>query len=74
MEVKKDGVWGTVRDDGFGMTEASVACRAAGFGSAIATQAGSEYGRGIGPVHYQNVRYVIVMLGTIIPICYSHVH
>lgn len=58
VEVKKDGVWGTVYDDTFGQTEANIACRAAGFGSAIATQTASEYGRGIGQVHYQNLRYI----------------
>ena len=58
MEVKKEGAWGTVYDNTFGLAEANVACRAAGYGTAIATQNGSEYGRGIGQVHYQNVRYV----------------
>ena len=59
MEVREDGgSWGTVVDERFRLAEANVACRAAGFGTAIAVQNGSEYGRGIGPIHYQNLRYV----------------
>lgn len=58
MEVKKNGSWGTVYDDTFGEEEANVACRAAGYGTAITVHKGSKYGRGIGSVHYQNVRYV----------------
>ena len=57
--MKKGGTWGTVYNDTFGLAEANVACRAAGFGTAVSvTEKGSEYGRGIGLVHYQNVRYV----------------
>ena len=58
LEVKKDGVWGTVHDSMFGSEEANVACRAAGYGSAVSVQSGSSYGRGIGPVHYQDTRSV----------------
>ena len=58
VEVKRDGEWGTVSDEGFGLSEANVACRAAGFGTAVAVQTGSHYGRGIGQVHHRNLRYV----------------
>lgn len=65
MEVKNasygsdGGVWGTVSDENFGIGEANVACRAAGFGTASYVQTGAHYGRGIGPVHLRNVWYVI---------------
>ena len=58
LEVKIDGKWGTVSDQNFEMTEGNVACRAAGFGSAVAVQSGSQYGRGIGRVHHNNLWYV----------------
>lgn len=58
VEVKIDGKWGTVSDRNFGMGEANVACRAAGFGTAVSVQNGSQYGRGIGQVHHHNLWYV----------------
>ena len=58
LEVKKAGIWGTVHDANFELDEANVACRAAGFGTAVVVQTDSTYGRGIGPVHYQNLEYV----------------
>lgn len=65
VEVKKEGVWGTVHGDTFGLAEANVACRAAGYGTALTTQSDSAYGRGIGPVHYQSVRYVAICISTL---------
>ena len=56
VEVKVSGTWGTVYDNLFGLEDANVVCRAVGFGTAIAVQLRSAYGRGIGPVHYQNMR------------------
>ena len=58
VEVRRGGQWGTVSDHNFGLSEANIACRAAGFGTALAVQSGSHYGRGIGRVHYHNLRYV----------------
>ena len=39
LEIFLRGEWGTVCDDGFGLTEANVACRQLGFSDAV------RYGR-----------------------------
>lgn len=45
-EVLKNGVWGTICHDGWGLTEASVFCREMGFGSAQEAIPGARFGQG----------------------------
>ncbi|XP_011677589.2 sushi, von Willebrand factor type A, EGF and pentraxin domain-containing protein 1 [Strongylocentrotus purpuratus] len=56
VEVRIDGEWGTVCDDGWGLTDAHVACRQLGFGPAtdIITDA-DEFGEGTGPIHLDDL-------------------
>ncbi len=51
VEVRHNGVWGTVCDDHFGAEEARVVCRMMGFGGAHASvYNGTADMRGDGPV------------------------
>lgn len=72
VEVKVNNTWGTVYDEHFELADANVACRATGFGSAIAVQNGSEYGRGIGPVHlrYASITsHILYLYKNLLRIC-----
>lgn len=53
VEVYKYGSWGTVCDDGFGMSEADVVCRSLGYPGAL--QVLLEYGNGTGAILMDNV-------------------
>ena len=46
VEVFYDGVWGTVCDDGWDLTDANVVCKELGFGSSIQATHNSESGKG----------------------------
>ncbi|XP_078695032.1 scavenger receptor cysteine-rich type 1 protein M130-like isoform X2 [Branchiostoma floridae x Branchiostoma belcheri] len=54
VEVKYDGIWGTVCDDGFGAAEARVICRQLGFPDTF--QYGAFYGPGDGPIWLNNLQ------------------
>ena len=51
-----NGEWGTICDHGFDMREANVACRAMGYGSAKSVQRQATHGRGVGAIHYSNLK------------------
>jgi deleted-in-malignant-brain-tumors protein 1 len=60
LEVRVDGVWGTVCDTDFTIEEANIVCRAMGYGSATTYRYRAFYGRGVGPIHYTDLRYVMI--------------
>ena len=57
LEVYKDGEWGTVCHQGFGMNDAVAVCRQLGYYGLNPTfQRGAAYGEGTGPVHMTSLR------------------
>ena len=55
VEVIHNGVWGTVCDDSWDITDANVVCRLLNYSGASAALSFSFFGRGSGPIHYDDV-------------------
>ena len=55
LEVFINGEWGTVCDDGWGHSDANVACRELGYSYALSYQCCSRLGRGSGRIWLDNV-------------------
>ena len=55
MEVYHRGRWGTVCSRGWDLRDATVVCRQLGYGTAVGALGGATFGRGSGPILYDNV-------------------
>ena len=56
VEVYHSGVWGTVCDDSWDITDANVVCRQLDYSGASAAPSLAFFGPGSGPIYYDNVR------------------
>ena len=55
VEVYLEGQWGTVCDDFWGLEDATVACRQAGYLGALQALSSAAFGEGSGPIHLDDV-------------------
>ena len=55
VEIFANGYWGTVCDDGWGVSDATVVCRELGFASALEATQSARFGRGTGEILLDDV-------------------
>ena len=56
VEVRNSNTWGTVCDNGWDLNDAAVVCRQLGFPGAISSMCCAVFGRGTGPIWFDNVQ------------------
>ena len=56
VEVKYNGVWGTVCDNGWSFTDADVVCRQLGLGRYGVSRSSAYFGQGSGPIWLDDVQ------------------
>ena len=56
VEVKRNGEWGTICDDGFDVLDGNVMCRRLGYGTVKTISERGGYGRGAGKIHFSQIR------------------
>ena len=54
LEIMYNGTWGTVCDDYFGQSEATVVCQALNFSRAVCSVNRGQFGEGTGTYIYPN--------------------
>ncbi|KAJ8040920.1 Deleted in malignant brain tumors 1 protein [Holothuria leucospilota] len=55
IEVFKNGEWGTICDDEWGISDATVICKEMGFPSAVSALGNAHFGEGAGLIHLDDV-------------------
>ncbi|XP_035670251.1 deleted in malignant brain tumors 1 protein-like [Branchiostoma floridae] len=55
VEIYHNGKWGSICDDGFGLSDAEVVCRHLGFPGAVGAPTGASFGEGTGPIWLDDV-------------------